>query len=146
MLKLEHIISVVSWSHWVFRTAPLPGNQAEVDQTSACVQVGAVAQWASALNLGSGEHKFNPHCSQHVVVSLGNTLHPKSLLWGLSTVWSVCKSLWIKASNRTQRACRLKKLVNSNFFCQISEICQYVVFTKHDMVLRRHVFSLGTVI
>jgi len=29
-----------------------------------------VAQWASALVFGSGEHRFKPHCSQHVVVSL----------------------------------------------------------------------------
>ena len=60
----------------------------------------AVAQWDSALIFGSGEHWFNPHCSQHVVVSLGNTLHPKLLLWGLSTVLHVCKSLWVKASNK----------------------------------------------
>jgi len=31
---------------------------------------------------GSGDHRFKPHCSQHVVVSLGKTLHPKLLLWG----------------------------------------------------------------
>jgi len=39
-----------------------------------------------ALVLGSGEHRFKPHCSQHVVVCLGKTLHPKLLLWGLPTV------------------------------------------------------------
>ena len=54
----------------------------------------------SALNFESGDSKFESHCSQHVVVSLGKTLHPKLLLWGLSTVLNVCKSLWIKASNK----------------------------------------------
>ena len=38
----------------------------------------AVAQWSSALVFGSGEHRFKPYCSQHVVVSLGKTLHPPS--------------------------------------------------------------------
>ena len=42
-----------------------------------------------ALVLGSGGQRFKPHCSQHVVVSLGKTLHPKLLLWGLSTVLSM---------------------------------------------------------
>jgi len=38
---------------------------------------------------GSGGHRFKPHCSQHVVVSLGKTLHPKLLLWGFPTVLSM---------------------------------------------------------
>ena len=59
-----------------------------------------VAQWISALILESDDSKFKSHCSQHVVVSLGKTLHPKLLLWGLPRVLNVCKSLWIKASNK----------------------------------------------
>ena len=43
----------------------------------------------SALNFESGGSKFESHCSQHVVVSLGKTLHPKLLLWGLPTVLSM---------------------------------------------------------
>ena len=38
------------------------------------------------LDFESGGTKFESHCSQHVVVSLGKTLHPKWLLWGLPTV------------------------------------------------------------
>ena len=60
----------------------------------------AVAQWVSVLIFKSEDSKFKSHCSQHVVVSLGKTLHPKLLLWGLPTVLNVCKSLWIKASNK----------------------------------------------
>jgi len=41
----------------------------------ACGAVGCV------LVFGSGVYRFKPHCSQHVVVSLGKTLHPKLLLW-----------------------------------------------------------------
>ena len=44
----------------------------------------------SVLDFESGGSKFESHCSQHVVVSLGKTLHPKLLLWGLSTVLIVC--------------------------------------------------------
>ena len=55
---------------------------------------------ASMMDFESGDSKFESHCSQHVVVSLGKRLHPKLLLWGLSTVLSVWKSLWIKASNK----------------------------------------------
>ena len=52
----------------------------------------------SVLDFESGDSKFVSHCSQHVV-SLGKTLHPKLLLWGLPTL-NVCISLWIKASNK----------------------------------------------
>ena len=49
--------------------------------TGECIQLWrCVAQWLSALVF-----RFKPHCSQHVVVSLGKTLHPKLLLWGLPT-------------------------------------------------------------
>ena len=57
----------------------------------------AVAQWISALIIVSWRHWFKPHCSQHVVVSLGKTPHPKALL---CSVLNVCKSLWVKASNK----------------------------------------------
>ena len=49
----------------------------------ACCAVGCV------LVFGSGGHRFKPHCTQHVVVSLSKTLHPKLLLWGLPTVLSM---------------------------------------------------------
>ena len=52
----------------------------------------------SVLDFESGE--FESHCSQHVVVSLGKTLHPKLLLWLMSTVLNACKSLWIKESHK----------------------------------------------
>ena len=52
----------------------------------------AVAQWIEYWTSNHGV----PSSSQHVVVSLGKTLHPKLLLWGSSTVLNVCKSLWIK--------------------------------------------------
>ena len=45
-----------------------------------------VVQWVVRWCSG---HRFKPHCSQHVVVSLGKTLHPKLLLWGLPTVLSM---------------------------------------------------------
>ena len=63
----------------------------------------AVAQWVSALNLvrwtlNQGIASFSPTA---VSMSLCPwALHPKLLLWGLSTVLNVCKSLWIKASNK----------------------------------------------
>jgi len=47
----------------------------------------AMAQWASALILRSGE--LDRHCSQQAAVSLGKTLHPNLLLWVLSTVFIV---------------------------------------------------------
>ena len=58
---------------------------------SVCEQYYQEACGAVACELvfGSGGHRFKPHCSQHVVVSLGKTLHPKLLLWGLSTVLSM---------------------------------------------------------
>jgi len=56
----------------------------------------AVAQWCGALNFESGDSKLESHCSQHVVVTLGETLHPKLLLWGMPIE---CMSLWIKTSN-----------------------------------------------
>ena len=43
----------------------------------------------NALIFESEDSKFESHCSQHVVVSLGKTLHPKVLLWGLPTVLSM---------------------------------------------------------
>ena len=61
----------------------------------------------SVMDFESGGSKFESHCSQHVVVSLGKTLHPILLLWGLSTALNVCKSLWIKASNKM--TCNVKK-------------------------------------
>ena len=56
-----------------------------------------VAQWISALVFGSGEHRFKPHCSQHVVVSLRH-FTPKCSCGDWPQYW-VCK-LWIKASNK----------------------------------------------
>ena len=44
----------------------------------------------SVLDFESGDSKFESHCSQHVLVSLGKTLHPKLLLWGLPSVLNVC--------------------------------------------------------
>ena len=48
----------------------------------------AVAQWIVRCS-DQGGTGSNPHCSQHVVVSLGKTLHPKLLLWGLPRVLSM---------------------------------------------------------
>jgi len=64
------------------------------------VKGGGCGSVGSVLDFESGGNKFESHCSQHVVVSLGKTLHPKLFLWGLSTELNVCKSLWIKASNK----------------------------------------------
>ena len=58
-------------------------NPSNVINGEACGTV------VSVLVFGSGEHRFKPHCSQHVAVSLGKTLHPKVLLWGLPTVLSM---------------------------------------------------------
>jgi len=48
--------------------------------------VEAVAQLDSALILDQGRASSSPT----VVVCLGQTLHPKLLLWGLPTVLNVC--------------------------------------------------------
>jgi len=48
----------------------------------ACGAVDRALVWGS-------DGQFKPHCSQHVVVSLGKTLHPKLLLWGFPTVLSM---------------------------------------------------------
>ena len=46
----------------------------------SCCNRGGCGSVASALIFESGGSKFESYCSQHVVVSLGKTLHPKLLL------------------------------------------------------------------
>ena len=58
----------------------------------------AVAQWVSAVIFESEDSKFKPHCSQHVDVSLRH-FTPNCSCGDCPQYW-VCKSLWIKASNK----------------------------------------------
>ena len=51
--------------------------------------IGGCGSVDRVLDFESGGSKFVSHCSQNVVVSLGKTLHPKLLLWGLPTVLSM---------------------------------------------------------
>ena len=88
-LMCQNIHTTTNSKYWKDKHGGFKFAILRVNRTS-CGSVGNV------LDFESGDSKFESHCSQHVVVSLGKTRHPKLLLWGLSTVLNVCKSLWIK--------------------------------------------------